>query len=142
MQEQPAALARHMQVARDSAGGAHRAPVTVLTKAHELATMERPGSMTSVRPREETRSRTVSIRSLGVGSTSPLQGTGPAGRHRGQGRGRGAGSPSSRWIKRSKHTPTVQASPLLAPARPSLLGIVNAQAAANVQELPWGETEV
>lgn len=48
-------------------------PVTVLTKALELATMERPGSMMRVRPREETRSRTVSIRSLGVGSTSPLR---------------------------------------------------------------------
>lgn len=34
--------------------------------------MERPGSMIRVRPREETRSRTVSIRSLGVGRMSPL----------------------------------------------------------------------
>lgn len=49
------------------------APVTVLTKQEEVATMERPGSMIRVRPREETRSRTVSIRSLGVGRMSPLR---------------------------------------------------------------------
>lgn len=49
-------------------------PVTVLTSAEEVATSERPGSRMSVRPVDFTRSRTVSIRSFGVGSTSPLQG--------------------------------------------------------------------
>lgn len=48
-------------------------PVTVLTSAALVATMERPGSIMMVRPRSCTRSRTVSIRSMGVGSLSPLQ---------------------------------------------------------------------
>lgn len=48
-------------------------PVTVLTSALLVATMERPGSMMSVRPDCLTMSRTVSIRSVGVGRMSPLQ---------------------------------------------------------------------
>jgi hypothetical protein len=47
-------------------------PVTVLTKAELVATMDLPGSMMSVSPDDLTTSRTVSIRSVGVGSTSPL----------------------------------------------------------------------
>ena len=50
-------------------------PVTVLTSALLVATMERPGSMISVRPDDVTTSRTVSIRSVGDGSTSPLHTT-------------------------------------------------------------------
>lgn len=49
------------------------APVTVLTRALLVATMERPGSMMSVRPDCFTMSRTVLIRSVGVGRMSPLQ---------------------------------------------------------------------
>lgn len=48
--------------------------------------MERPGSMMSVRPRDDTRSRTVSMRSLGVGSTSPLQASKHSQSRTGQGR--------------------------------------------------------
>lgn len=48
---------------------------TVLTRAEEVATMERPGSRMRVSPVDATRSRTVSIRSCGDGSTSPLQHT-------------------------------------------------------------------
>jgi hypothetical protein len=44
----------------------------VFTRAEEVATMERPGSRISVSPVDVTRSRTVSIRSWGVGSFSPL----------------------------------------------------------------------
>jgi len=47
-------------------------PVTVLTRAELVATMDLPGSMMSVSPDDLTTSRTVSIRSVGVGSTSPL----------------------------------------------------------------------
>lgn len=49
-----------------------RSPVTVLTSALLVATMERPGSMMRVRPDDLTMSRTVSIRSVGVGRMSPL----------------------------------------------------------------------
>jgi len=42
-------------------------PVTVFTSALEEATMERPGSMTRVRPKSFTYGRTVSIRSVGEG---------------------------------------------------------------------------
>ena len=54
--------------------------MTVLTRAEVLAIMDLPGSMMSVSPSEETRSRTVSIKSLGDGSTSPLQQAATAGR--------------------------------------------------------------
>jgi hypothetical protein len=47
-------------------------PVTVHAITAELATMDLPGSMTRVNPSEDTKSRTVSIRSIGVGSVSPL----------------------------------------------------------------------
>jgi hypothetical protein len=50
-----------------------RPPVTVLTSALLVATMERPGSMMSVRPDALTMSRTVSMRSVGVGRMSPLR---------------------------------------------------------------------
>ena len=49
------------------------APVTVLTRAQLVATMERPGSMISVRPEALTMSRTVLIKSVGVGNTSFLK---------------------------------------------------------------------
>ena len=45
---------------------------TVLTSAQLVAIMLRPGSRMSFRPDAVTRSRTVSMRSFGVGSLSPL----------------------------------------------------------------------
>jgi hypothetical protein len=50
------------------------APVTVLTNALLVATMDLPGSMMRVSPLCFTMSRTVSIRSVGVGRMSPLRG--------------------------------------------------------------------
>lgn len=47
-------------------------PVTVLTNALLVATIDLPGSMMSVRPLAFTMSRTVSIRSVGLGRMSPL----------------------------------------------------------------------
>ena len=43
--------------------------MTVLTSAQLVATMERPGSTTKVRPSLLTMSRTVSMTSVGVGRT-------------------------------------------------------------------------
>lgn len=48
-------------------------PVTVLTRAALVATMDLPGSMIIVSPRSSTTPLIVSIRSFGVGSLSPLQ---------------------------------------------------------------------
>ena len=48
-------------------------PVTVLTRAALVATMDLPGSMMIVSPRSSTTPLIVSIRSFGVGSLSPLQ---------------------------------------------------------------------
>lgn len=48
-------------------------PVTVLTRAALVATMDLPGSMMIVSPRSSTTPLIVSIRSFGVGSWSPLQ---------------------------------------------------------------------
>lgn len=51
---------------------ARHPPVTVLTRVALVAIMDRPGSMMRVRPRGPTTSRTALMRSVGVGSTSPL----------------------------------------------------------------------
>ena len=48
-------------------------PVTSQTSAPAVATIDRPGSITSVSPRSETCSRTVEISSAGVGSGAPLR---------------------------------------------------------------------
>ena len=48
-------------------------PVTVLTSAALVATIDLPGSMMIVSPKSSTTPLIVSIRSLGVGSLSPLQ---------------------------------------------------------------------
>ena len=47
-------------------------PVTVLTSAALVATMDLPGSMMIVNPRSSTTPRMVSIKSFGVGNLSPL----------------------------------------------------------------------
>lgn len=47
-------------------------PVTVLTKAALVATIDLPGSIMIVRPRSSTTLLMVSIKSFGVGSLSPL----------------------------------------------------------------------
>ena len=48
-------------------------PVTVLTSAALVATIDLPGSMMIVNPRSSTTPRMVSIKSFGVGSLSPLR---------------------------------------------------------------------
>lgn len=58
---------RFMRQCGDNAVG-----LTVLTNAQLVAIMDRPGSRMSLSPDSVTRSRTVSMRSFGVGSLSPL----------------------------------------------------------------------